>query len=186
MKRSKLGDVFAIKLPNGYKLFQRAYDIPRAGRFIRVFDGLFPDIPNNVAEIVAGPHSYILHFDTMKAYRCGLAQLVGNYQVPGAYPFPEYMFKFSKNADGKTLRIAVVTTDVTDLHVFNVKNWAEIPEEFQDLSLLWPVFSVAKVLYMFDTNWSPSQIFDFSAPGLDEGFVSRQDVYLELLEPFLE
>ena len=81
MKRSKLGDVFAINLPNGYKLFQRAYDIPRTGRFIRVFDGLFPDIPNSVAEIVAGPHSYIINFDTIKAKTIFFADLTYHLRI---------------------------------------------------------------------------------------------------------
>lgn len=62
MRRSKLGDVYATKLPNGYKIYQRAYDIPRRGDFVRVFDGLYESIPANVEEIVRGPHSYIVDF----------------------------------------------------------------------------------------------------------------------------
>lgn len=186
MKRSKLGDVFAINLPNGYKLFQRAYDIPRTGRFIRVFDGLFPDIPNSVAEIVAGPHSYIINFDTIKAYRCGLARFIGNYPVPTHYPFPDYMFDFLRNPDGQTLRVSVVKTNLTGLQVFNIRHWTELPIEYNVLTLLWPVYSVAKVLYMFDSNWSPRQLCDFSVPDLDEGFLSKQSVYLEMIEQFLK
>lgn len=182
MKRSKLGDLFSIKVSNGYKLFQRAYDVPRKGQFIRVFDGLYSVIPDDVTGIVSGPHSYILNFDAIGAYRCGLAQLVGNYPVPSVYPFPEYMFKFSKNADGKSLRISIVTTDLTDLHVFNIVQLSDLPDEFQNLTLLWPVFSVAKVLYMFDSNWNPKQLCNTSSADLDEGFLLNQNVYLDMVE----
>ena len=45
MRRAKLGDVFAVKVPNGYKIVQWAYHIKKFGRFIRVFDGLYEKIP---------------------------------------------------------------------------------------------------------------------------------------------
>ena len=78
MKRTKIGDVYAIKLMNGYKLYQWAYTIPRKGKFMRVFDGLFDNIPNNIEDLVNNPHSYIIEFDAPRAYRVGLAQLAGN------------------------------------------------------------------------------------------------------------
>ena len=40
MRRAKLGDVYCIKVPNGYKIYQWAYSSKKRGDYIRVFDGL--------------------------------------------------------------------------------------------------------------------------------------------------
>ena len=46
MRRAKLGDVFAVKVPNGYKIVQWAYRIEKFGNYIRVFDGLYDTLPD--------------------------------------------------------------------------------------------------------------------------------------------
>lgn len=74
MPRAKLGDVYACKVLKGYKIIQWAYYIERYGRFIRVFDGLYDTIPENIAQIVAGEHSYITDLFVGRAYRIGLLQ----------------------------------------------------------------------------------------------------------------
>lgn len=168
MRRSKLGDVYSVKLPNGYKLFQRAYDIPRKGRFVRVFDGLYERIPENIGEIVAGPHSYIIGFYASRAYRIGLVQFVENYPVPEEYPFPEYQFKFYQKPSGK-YNITVQTIEVTRGRCFEVNSMADLPEEFRDLKLLSPCLSPDLILWLFDTNWSLSNLAGFypGEPGED-------------------
>ena len=110
MKRARLGDVYYIKVPNGNKLYQWAYSIPRKGDFIRVFDGLYSSIPDNLLDIVAGSHSYIISFDTKRAYRVGLAQLLGNFPVPEEYPFPD--FKLALHPGGSK-RIGAINVQPT-------------------------------------------------------------------------
>ncbi|MBR6646576.1 MAG: hypothetical protein IKL09_03575 [Clostridia bacterium] len=69
MKRAKVGDVYYVKVPNGYKIYQWAYSIPKQGDYIRVFEGLYADVPNEIEEIVQGPHSYIIPSYTKKCIR---------------------------------------------------------------------------------------------------------------------
>ena len=99
MRRAKLGDVYYIKLPNGYKIYQWAYDHHHKGTYVRVFDGLYPTIPVNIEEIVSGPHSYVLTFDTKRSYSLGLSILIGNYPVPEEYPIPEKSVDFGMLRD---------------------------------------------------------------------------------------
>ena len=42
MRRAKLGDVYCVKLPNGYKLYQWAYSIPQKGDYMFWETGLLP------------------------------------------------------------------------------------------------------------------------------------------------
>ena len=167
MRRSKLGDLYAIKVPNGYKLFQRAYDIPRSGNFIRVFTGLYDSIPDNLEDIVAGPHSYIINFHSSRAYRIGLAQLCGNFPIPEEYPYPEYMFRFWRHCDSGKYHVQVLRTDLREIHKFSVSRMNELPDPFKQLTLLGEGLSPEWVLYLFDTDWSPSDLSNYT-PGCSE------------------
>ena len=90
MKRAKLGDLYCMKVPNGYKIYQWAYQIPNDGSYIRVFPHLYEKIPDNLSGIVGSEHSYIIGFAAAKAYRKNLSELLGNFAVPLQYPFPQY------------------------------------------------------------------------------------------------
>ena len=59
MRRAKLGDVYYFKVPNGYKVVQWAYSIPKDGDYLRVFNGLYKSVPDDITSIVGNPHSYI-------------------------------------------------------------------------------------------------------------------------------
>ena len=108
MRRAVIGDVYCIKVPNGYKIFQWAYKIPRSGNYIRVFEGLYDSIPSNIEQIAAGPHSYMIWFNAGRAYRCGLATFLGNYPVPPEYPFPQFAIQFWQNSKGEIFAIWAV------------------------------------------------------------------------------
>lgn len=156
MKKAKLGDVFSIKVPNGFKLFQWAYSIPQKGDYIRVFDGLFQSIPNDIDAIVCSPHSYIISFYVSRAYRIGLAQNLGNFPIPERYPFPKFQIRFRLNQETKR---------VDGIHVMNsdgqrsVWKWFEaasmkdLPEEYQNIRLLNSAPSPNWLLYLFDVGF---------------------------------
>ena len=161
MKRPKLGDVYYIKVPNGIKLYQWSYSIPRKGDYIRVFAGLYKDIPHNIDQIVDSQHSYIISFYAARAYRVGISRLVGNYPVPPQFPFPKYQIRFSYNQR---------THQVEGIHIMNsdgsrdiwkwfyVTSMSDLPDEFRDTTLLSSVIPPAWLLYLFDNG------FDLSHP----------------------
>lgn len=158
MRRAKLGDVFYVKVPNGYKIVQWAYHIKKFGRFIRVFDGLYAEIPENIDELVAGPHSYITDMDVNRAYRISLLSWLGNYPVPRQYPFPKYSVEFSFDKKGSTYAIDLLLNpgidDLPHLLSFSVSSIEELPEEYRHINLLNSRFSADWLLYLFDNEFS--------------------------------
>lgn len=167
MRRAKLGDVYCIRVPNGYKLYQWAYRIPKEGDYIRVFDGLYDEIPTNVAEIVAGKHSYIIAFFASRAYRIGLAQLIDNLPVPEKYPFPDFEIRFWMNQQFEVFSIWVRPTsnkptgNVNDIFDFPASSMDELPPEYQKLTLLASCVTPAWLLYLFDYDFSLSDLRRF-------------------------
>ena len=182
MRRSKIGDVYSAKLPNGYKLFQRAYDVPRIGRFVRVFDGLYESIPDNIAEIVAGPHSYVIDFYASRAYRIGLIQFVENYPVPEKYPFPEYQFRYYSLGDSGKYRVQVMRPDIRDFQQFTVSRLDELPEPFKGLTLYGARFSPDWVLYLFNVNWNPTTLENYTPGRSHQEFEAILQPYTDWVE----
>lgn len=152
MKRAKLGDLYCMKVPNGYKLYQWAYHIPKDGNYIRVFPHLYNEIPNNLEEIVDSEHSYIVGFAAGKAYRKKLASLLGNFPVPEKYPFPEYMLGF--NFVGTKIRV-LTSIGVRSLCDY-VDDIDELPAEYRDVKLLNSSFTPDWLMYLFDVDFDLS------------------------------
>lgn len=167
MRRAKLGDVYTIRVPNGYKIFQWAYQVPQWGKYIRVFDNLYDAVPENVAEIILGEHSYIIGFDASKAYRIGLAQFIGNMPVPDLYPFPRYRLSFWKHELDAGFRIWIRPTktnlveNANAIYSFDVFDIKELPHEYQNIKLLDSTLSPAWLLYLFDYNFTLSDLNRF-------------------------
>jgi len=188
MKRAKIGDVFAVKVPNGYKLYQWAYAIGRYGKYIRVFPGLYDEIPADIQRIVDAPHSYIIRFHATRAYRVGLAQLVGSYEVPEKYPFPEYQIDFWMDTEiGCIDEIRVMESDIKSdpnrrrfYKRFSVSKMSELPEEFQNITLLTAILSPDWVLYLFDS--------DFDLEHLERYYLyySNIHIYSDMVEQALQ
>ena len=165
MKRAKLGDVYCIKVPNGYKLYQWAYNVPRKGHYIRVFAGLYDSIPVDIEQIVALPHSYIISFYASRAYRIGLAQLLGNYPVPSEYPFPKYQIHFNINDKTKQVNgIHVMNSDGTRgvWQWFYVNCMKDLPKEYRGCTLLNDHVTPNWLLYLFDNDFNLQQPERFS------------------------
>lgn len=158
MPRAKIGDVYAVKVPKGYKLIQWAYHMERYGRFIRVFDGLYDAIPENIAEIVAGEHSYVTDLFVGRAYRIGLLQWLGNFPVPERYPVPEYRLEFNRDQYGKIYQIKIENTPACTegrfSKAFPVSGVEQLPAEFRNVKLLSDCVSPDWLLYLFDNGFS--------------------------------
>jgi len=172
VRRAKLGDVFYIKVPNGYKIFQWAYSVPRKGDYIRVFDGLHVTIPDNIEEIVLSPHSYIIAFYASRAYRAGFAHFIKNISVPDIYPFPKYQIRFAMDSNtGKVDRIHVMNADgKRDVwQWFDASNVTELPEEYRGVTLLNSYLTPCWLLYLFDNGFDlmhPERFFFDSDPDI--------------------
>ena len=160
MRRGKLGDVYYIKVPNGYKLYQWAYKIPKYGDFIRVFPGLYKELPENIKDIILARHSYIIEFFSNRAYRIGLAQFIGNYPVPDEYPYPDLKFNFVECTSGEIAFISIMRTNGTldDCRTFYVSRMKDLPPCYQNLTLLNSYIPPSWLLYLFDTDWSPEKL----------------------------
>ncbi len=164
MRRGKIGDVYAVKVPNGYKLYQFAYKIPKWGDYIRVFHGLYDTIPTNIAEIANGPHDYIIGFFSSRLYRIGLAQFLENIPVPQQYPFPDYDIDIHLNSKFNIFAATVNSTKPSpetgkrEHYYFEITSIAELPQEFQNLTLLSWVPSPYTLFFYFDYGFSISEI----------------------------
>lgn len=157
MRRAMLGDVYVMKLPNGYKIFQWAYLIPRKGEFIRVFDGLYDAIPEDIERIVGGAHSYIIAFYASRAYRIGLASFIANLPVPEKYPFPHYSIEFFLDSGNRLYFVSV--RDLRNPPVgpstllFDVTSMKELPLEYREIKLVAGFLSPDLVMCLFDYNF---------------------------------
>lgn len=187
MRRAKLGDVFAVKVPNGYKIVQWAYHIKKFGRFIRVFDGLYEKIPEKIDAIVVAPHSYITDMDINRAYRIGLLCWLGNYPVPMQYPFPKYSVQFWFEKNGSTYAVdLLLNPGISDLPhrlSFSVNGVDELPTEYRQLNLLNSRYSLDWLLYLFDNDYS------LSVPHIQypifiwgENWRDKYQVYIDIVE----
>ena len=191
MRRAKLGDAYAVKVPNGYKIIQWAYHIPKYGRFIRVFDGLYDTVPENIAEIVAGPHSYIAGLFVGRAYRIGLLDWLGNYSVPAEYPTPEYQIDFCRDQYHQIYQIRIQKTPIAEglprFFTFPVSTIAELPEPYRDVKLLHACVSPDWLLYLFDNDFTLNNPDRFE-PWLHwgENWREKFQVYIDMVETALE
>lgn len=186
MPRAKIGDAYAVRVPNGYKIIQWAYHIERYGRFIRVFDGLYDTIPENIAEIVAGEHSYITDLFVGRAYRIGLLEWLGNFPVPEEYPAPEYRLEFNRDQYGKIYQIKIENTPAYTggwfTKKFPVVSVEELPEEFRNVKLLADCVSPDWLLYLFDNDFSLDKPDVFN-PWIHwgENWEEKYQVYIDMV-----
>lgn len=186
MRRARLGDVYCIKVPNGYKLYQWAYRIPRKGDFIRVFSGLYDTIPSNIEEIILSPHSYIISFYASRAYRIGLASFLGNYEVPCEYPFPKYQISFDINWRLQKVEGIHVMNSDDNWDVWKwyyVSSMKELPEEFQNVTLLNGVLTPNWLLYLFDNGFDLQHIERYH-PGPNPSASLQK--YTDIINEFLK
>lgn len=180
MKRLKLGDVFAVKVPNGYKLYQWAYNIPKHGEYIRVLKGLYNEIPSDIDRIVKEQHNFVINFNFRRAYRIGLSQLLGTFPVPKEYPLPDYNIDLCQNIDGEIYCISFAAEPGSGkpYRRFKVSSIEQLPYEFQGIRLINGCVSPDWLLYLFDTD------FDFT--DLRRFFPAVPGQYKEVLTPYWE
>ncbi len=182
MKRARVGDVYYAEVPNGYKIIQWAYSIPRRGDYIRVFDGLYSSIPGNIEEIVHSPHSYIISFYASRAYRIGLFHLLGNYDVPEEYPFPKYQIRFRMDSQNQHVEgIHVMNSDGSR----NTWEWhyvgriEDLPKEYRGTTLLNSCVTPNWLLFLFDNGFDLQHPEKFSVGSNPEVTLRR---YTDMVE----
>lgn len=188
MRRIKVGDVFLFKIPNGYKLTQWAYDIPRRGQFLRVFPGLFDSIPNNIENLVREEHSYIIAARIRQLYKIGLAEFLGNYPVPEQYPFPPYNLAVDTDHTGKVYRIFFIRTTPggppsESRYSFLASSIEDLPPEFRGIKLLNGYLSPDLLLYLFDCNFDLDHLERYEPRHvLGENCKEKLAEYLQIVE----
>jgi hypothetical protein len=161
MRHAKIGDVFYVKVPNGYKLYQWAYTV-RIGDLIRVFGGLYDTIPENIEEIVNRPHDYVIATEPKFLYRLKLAHLIGNFKVPEEYPEPEFDIGWAIASTGEVFRIYVrQTKSPWSEQRFEVSRMDELPIEYQNEKMARDIVSFDWLLYLFDTDWNLNRLEKF-------------------------
>ena len=168
MKRAKVGDVYFVKVSKGYKLYQWAYSIPKKGDYIRVFEGIYATLPSEIEKIVQGPHAYIIPCFTKKMYQVGISHLIGNYEVPEAYPFPKNMLWFWQDEEtNKTFAIEVMDVFSTREYceTFNVDRMSKLPPQHRGEKLINARVGVPYMLYLFDVDFDLSKLDLFSPKG---------------------
>ena len=163
MRRTKLGDVYYMQVPNGYKIYQFAYEIPKEGEYIRVFKGLYDEVPNKeyIAKLVREEHDYIISFSARKACKIGLAQFIENYQVPEKFPFPDIMVSFRINAYEKKV-LCINILGIGDKNAvyehFYVDSMSKLPKEYCDIKLINAFVPASWIMYLFDVNFDMTKL----------------------------
>lgn len=168
MRRAKIGDVYYMKVPNGYKIYQWAYRIPKEGDYIRVFDGLYNELPDKeyIEKLVKTEHSYIINFNAARAYRTELAFLIDNYLVPEEYPFPDYMLSIH-NIDNNIYKYEFnCVSDWNEGDRFFIRNINELPKKYKKIKLLNVYLPASWIMYLFDIGFEISKpwLLDPEAP----------------------
>ena len=190
MRRAKLGDVYAVKVPNGYKVIQWAYHIEKYGRFIRVFDELYDVCPANIEEIVAGEHSYVTELFVERAYRIGLLDWLGNFPVPEEYPFQELSIEFHAR-DSKVfaifIRQRIGPDPCSHYSDTSIKTVSVLPEEYHNVKRLAHRVSPDWLLYLFDNDFSLHKV-DVFYPWVywGECWENRYQIYIDMVENALK
>lgn len=191
MRRPKLGDLYSVKVPNGYKIIQWAYRIEKYGDFIRVFDGLHASVPENLSDIAAGPHSYITSLHVSKASRIGLLDWLGNFPVPEQYPVPEYQISFCRDQYNHIYSIKISKTPAVSglprFYTFPVCSVHELPEQYREVKMLHSHVSTDWLLYLFDNDFSLNNP-DIFEPQLYWGthWRDRYQIYIDIIEKCLK
>ena len=186
MRRIKIGDVFFIKVTNGYKLFQWAYDIPQRGQFLRVFSGLFDTVPNNIENLVDGEHSYIIAARIRRLYRLGLVEFLANYPVPEKYPFPAYNLEPCIDQTGKVYRILFLNIGSGKPSAqfgFNVSCMRELPAEYREIKLINGYLSPALLFFLFDYGFDLDHLERMWPRNvLGDQWKEKLDEYIQIIE----
>ena len=190
MRQAKLGDVYAVKVPNGYKIIQWAYHIQKYGRFIRVFEDLYDTYPKNIAEIVNAEHSYVTDLYVGRAYRIGLLEFLGNYPVPADYPFPELQIELCEK-QGKIFGFKIEQRN--DSYIFSQYSETAIttvdvlPQQYHNVKRLAHCVSPDWLLYLFDNDFSLHNL-DVFYPWIywGECWEDRYQIYIDMVENAME
>ena len=187
MRRAKIGDVYYMKVANGYKIYQWAYRIPKRGDYIRVFDGLYKEVPNKeyIEKLVKTEHSYIINFNAGRAYRTELAYLIDNYPVPEEYPWPKYMAHVGTYGNGINYYRINGIEDWRDGGLFEVKSMDELPAKYRNLKLLNSYVPASWIMYLFEIEFDMTKP-ELYYPGLvkngEEIIEKYQKIVLKALE----
>ena len=181
MRRTKLGDVYAVKVPNGYKIVQWAYQDAFKGSYIRVFPGLYPAVPDNIEAIVNSEPAFIIAFDVKRACRTGLFEFIAN--IPFTDTLPRYSAAFWRDKSGRIYQIRIVSSDplLRESYYFDATDFGDIPEKYHT-SLINLIISPAWLLYLFDTDFSMSEPERFfpGSPGDSQEVSLRK--YIDIIE----
>lgn len=194
MRRAKLGDVYAMHLPNGFKLFQWAYRVPKQGTYIRVFDGLYKTIPANIEQIVQGEHTYIIGFHISRAYRIGLVEFVENLPVPEKYQHPMHTIEFwtyeLTEHFGVWIRPSCFDTSENRHKIYSfddLNSITDLPEEFRNVKWMDCFISPDLLMFLFDYDFTfdnprrhcPSYVLGEKAEEVLDGYQKRVNYLVE-------
>jgi len=92
--QKNLGNVYAIITSKGYALGQVADIEDRNCIYLcRIFNKLYKEIPENVADIIAGKEDYIVQImmPSMTNWRVRMAKLVGKFDIPRHHKKPKHV-----------------------------------------------------------------------------------------------
>jgi hypothetical protein len=129
MKRIAIGDVFSINTPKGNAYFQYACKDKNNIEMLRIFPGLFEDIPSDLGELVRKKELFLISFPLAAAYRRELVELVGSYPIPEGFQKPKYMRTDNIDRNG-----VLVNWYIVDTETLKREKVLELTEEQKKLS----------------------------------------------------
>ena len=95
MKRYRVGDVFAFKTANGYRIILWAYTIDKFGDFVRVLPGFYDTIPSDALDIATGTCSFIIQVSIKTMCKKNLLTYIGSVDNSLIPEMPKYQIEYS-------------------------------------------------------------------------------------------
>lgn len=109
MKKIRVGDLFEINTPKGKGYLHYIYKDSVTGEMIRVLQGLYPERPTDLSDIVRLEERYIISFPLLAATKKGIVKAIGHYPASG-FSKPQLM-RTEHSIRGKFLGWHLVDTE---------------------------------------------------------------------------
>lgn len=154
-RRAQIGDVFEVSTARGLAYLQYGRDYPEWSPLVRVLPGLYPQRPEDLGRLVAGPTRFVLLYPIDSAARNpDLAVWVGNFPLP-AEPLPRYFRRPDRVAGFRTVSWAIwdLQRDVRS----NIP--VPLPDDVRNLPHS-AVFNHAALIDVIERDWNWSVELD--------------------------
>ena len=149
MVKSKIGDVFEVKVGNMNAYFQLVQTDKLKGDLIKVFNSLHEFVPS-LEDMVLTTNFYFVRFPLTAAIKSSIVKRIGNVTLPSDFKLPEYMR--SKH---------VINGEFLGWHIIDTSTWKRtLSKQLTDLERSfspWGIWNDTLLITRLEEGWSPEK-----------------------------